>query len=115
VRARRATIASAAGSRSEKSLRQQRNNVGAIFAISSRRSRGKTMLTQSALAVVDNVLEKAKNVGASSRAAICMQAACIRALVDEVESYPPSTVAVVSLQEQLADEVNRLLELVQTH
>jgi hypothetical protein len=73
------------------------------------------MLARSALAVVDEILENAKNLGAPLRAALCMQAACIRALVDEVESYPPSTLAVISLQEQLGDEVNRLREFVRAH
>lgn len=73
------------------------------------------MLTQSALIIVDNVLENATNVSALARAALCMQAACIRALVDEVDSYSSSTAAFALLEEQLADEVNRLLELVQAH
>jgi hypothetical protein len=73
------------------------------------------MLTQSALAVVAEILENARNLGAPSRAALCMQAACIRALVDEVESYPPSSFGGISLQEQLGDEVNRLRELVRAH
>lgn len=73
------------------------------------------MVAQSALAVVDGILEKANSSGAPPCIAVRMQAACIRALIDEVDCHPASSGIIGALQEQLDDEVNRLLELVKLH
>jgi hypothetical protein len=72
------------------------------------------MVAQSISAVVDAALEKAKGSNAAPYAAVCMQAACIRALALEVESYPPTLGVVDSLQQQLVEEIDRLLSLVRT-
>jgi hypothetical protein len=70
------------------------------------------MVTQSIPAIVEAALEKAKCSNAAPYATVCMQAACIRALALEVENYPPSQGFVASLQQQLIEEIDRLLSLV---
>ena len=70
------------------------------------------MVAQSIPAIVETALERARSSSAAPYATVCMQAACIRALALEMESYPPSLGVAASLQQQLRDEIDRLLELI---